>query len=216
VTFTSIRNEIADRVNITSAEGLARIGRTINERYGWILGSIGMQVLSQRVGVPAQSVIGSREMTFDLDKIQRVYDNTNPDNPNTLDEVTMMEMRDRTVITQPPQTYARLRSGARTETIYLDCVPTSVFTLTADGLSKKPHLQDEMVPAFPEDFHDILIYYGLDVEYRKKMQKQEADDVMQIAERRMSELRMYLAKNSMLNIYQNKRGRGQFVPIVPQ
>jgi hypothetical protein len=215
VTRDDVVNTIMSRLNLTSADARARIEFTVQERYGWLVSSLGLQQ-SEQTTKQAIAVIGNRELVFDLDKIQRVYDNAVPSSPFILDEVTLLEMRDRVLGTQPAQAYAVLRSGARTTTILLDCVPSSAFVLTADGMGHTITLTADMVPAFPENFHDILIYAGMEVEYRKMEKSDDADKMLALYDRRRSELVFSMAKSSALNIYQAKRGRGMFIPTIPR
>jgi len=95
--------------------------------------------------------------------------------------------------------------GASSTTIYLDCIPTSVFILSADVYERTTTLSGTDEPLFDENYHDILVHWGkvpelLKMEKADLSEKAEAD-----GEKRLSELRMFIAKSSYLDIYQGKQ-----------
>lgn len=124
-----------------------------------------------------------------------------------LTEETFDWLRNQPLSTQPPQIYAINRMDATSVTIYLDCVPTSVFILSADVMESTLTLSGTMVPIFDENFHDILIHGGK-VPELLKMEKPElsamAEDDFQ---RRLADLRYFITKSAYLDIYQSKTSR---------
>lgn len=203
MTFTDIQTEIADRLNLTATASLTRIGRSINERYKWMVSSMGLDTVQTQLGITATTTIGSRELTFTCEKLLSVY-NTTFDPAQVLDEASVDELRNEVQGTDPAQRYAVLRMGASTVTIFLDSTPTTQYVLTADALVNVSTLSGTNVPAFPEDFHNILVYGGMATE----LEKMEKYDMAKIQEgrfqQRLGELRLYIAKSAYLEIYQGK------------
>ena len=124
-----------------------------------------------------------------------------------LGEITMDEMRMIPVMTgDQPQNWAPQNTGASTVTIQLDTIPSTAYILNADVESNLTDLSGSNVPAFPQDFHDILVRGGLADELYK-MEKYELSQVQEEKfEKRLSELRLFIAKSNGLEIFQ---GRGQ-------
>lgn len=106
--------------------------------------------------------------------------------------------------TDPPRNFSINRTYSTSVDIMVDCIPTTTFTLYADGLITLSTLAGNQVPAFPESFHDILVFGAMSDEYRKMekiplYQASEAD-----YEKRLSDLRMLIAKSAYQDIYQGK------------
>ncbi len=97
-------------------------------------------------------------------------------------------------------------SGASTVTIYLDCIPATIYALTADALVNLSTLSGSMIPAFAEDYHDLLVLGAMATEYDKMEKTPLADKKEKQYEDRLSQLRMYIAKSAYKDIVQ---GGGQ-------
>jgi hypothetical protein len=78
------------------------------------------------------------------------------------------------------------------------------------------------VPAFAEDYHDILVYGPLGLEYNR-MEKPDMGRIYNFEDERRpglfqvraSQLRYYIAKSAYLDIYQARTGGISFpVPLV--
>lgn len=190
-----------ERMNLTSAAASVRIEREIEERYRWVLGAVGM-VTSSRATVTADTVIGNRYVQFDLiQKLLSVYN----ENGDTLSEVTFDELRNRQVLSDPPREYAIALVEDDAVTIFLDCEPATVYTLSADVMLDLPPLDDTDSPEFPSLFHDILVYGVRAIELRKMEKPDLADEAEAMFERRLSELRYFNAKSIYREAYQGKR-----------
>jgi hypothetical protein len=202
MTFTDIQFEITDRLNLTSPASIARVGRSINERYKWVVSSCGL-ITASRGTATALTTIGSRTLTFAAEKVLSVF---NPafTPPFVLTEYTFDELRNEIIGTDPPIQYAIQQMGGSTVTIMLSSVSATVFPLTADTETNQMTLQGTMVPAFAEDFHDVLVYGGMATEL-EKMEKYDMAAVKEKTyERRLSDLRFFIAKSAYLDIYQGK------------
>ena len=103
-----------------------------------------------------------------------------------------------------PREYAVYAMGANTVTIYLDSLPDTAYALYASGLDDATTLSGAAVPAFSESFHDVLILGAVADELRKMEKFQLARDAESDFERRLSDLRMFIAKSAYLDIYQGK------------
>jgi hypothetical protein len=202
VTFTDVQNIVADRLNLTSAKALARIGTSINERYAWLVSSVGL-ITSARTQVTANTTIGSQFVTFAAEKLFSVY-NPAYTPPIVLDIVSVDELRNEFVSTDPPTQYAIYNMGASTVTIQINTAAGSVYPLGADAEANLITLSGLMVPNFPADFHNILVYGAMATE----LDHLEKYDMAKVQEARfttrLGELRLFIAKSAYLNIYQGK------------
>ena len=208
MTFTGIVDEVLERLNLTSATATARIGRSVNERYRRIASKIGLQTIA-RGTVTASTVIGNRDVTFGpgpvgVEKISVV---TNPAYPNQrpLDEVLWEELRLRVVPSNDtPQTYAIKKMGSNSVTITIDSTPLTVYTLTGDGLLNLSTLSGVQVPAFAENFHDILILHAMAIELDKLEKPALAKEKLREADERTGELQLFIATSALMRIVQGK------------
>ncbi len=148
-------------------------------------------VFASSVTSPATGTI-----TVGLQQTQRV-----------LNERTFDDLRNSILTTQPPQEYAIARMGSTSVTIYLDCLPTSVFILSADIIESTTTLSGASSPVFGENFHDILVHGGKVPELLKMEKPDLADAAEEDFQRRLSELRFFIAKSAYLSIYQGASRR---------
>jgi hypothetical protein len=207
MTFTEIQSEVAERLNLTSATALARIGRSINQRYRRLSSSIGLQTTARGI-VTASTVIGNRSLTFGptpspVEKLYAVYDaSVSP--PRVLSEASFDELRNAVVGTDPAHTYAIQVVGASSVTITLNTVPASIYVLTADARLNLATLSGSQVPAFTESFHDVLVHGAMATE----LEKMEKIDLAKLQEghyeMRLAELRFDIAKSAYREFYQGK------------
>jgi hypothetical protein len=277
MTFTAIVAKVADRLNLTSAAALTRIGEEVNDRYRELMSGIGLQT-SIRTTVSQAVTVGNRNVEFDCEKVFSVFNNygrsvssitrsgttatvttsidhgyaegdsvevagatqtdyngvfvitstptdttftyevaNSPVTPATgtitvqllqtqwiLGERTVDELRMMPIQADPPQNYAVLSMNADAVTVMLDAIPSSAYILNADVETNITSMSGSDVPAFPQDFHDILVRGGMADELYK-MEKYELSQVQEDKfEKRLSELRLFIAKSSGLNIFQGR------------
>lgn len=201
--FDEIVTEVCDQLNLTSDEAKSRIGRRINSRYRRITSSIGLEV-SRRVPVSQAVTPGNRYVTFNgVEKILAVIDKSSGKDI-TLDQVTIDEMHDLPVKADPPRHFAVTTMTANSVTVWLDASPAKAYTLYADGEVTVTTLSGSQAPAFPESFHDILVFGVVADEYRKMEKPSLARDAETDYEKRLSDLRMWIAKSAYLDNYQSK------------
>lgn len=204
MTFTEIVAEVAAILNLTSTEALTRIGQKVNDRHRRVTSTIGL-VTTRRTTITGTAVIGVSEIVFDsAERLINVVDRLTTRH-RVLDEVSVEELRARAVPTRTtPSCYAILSTTAGSVTILVDCVPTTAFSLYADAFVNLSTLSGSQEPVFAESFHDILVYGVLADEYRKLMKRDLARDSETMYERRVSDLRMFLASSSYKDFYQGK------------
>ena len=212
MTFTDVVNEVLDRLNLTSANATTRVGRSINEAYKTIASTIGVQTIERVNGITANTVIGSRNITFTCEKILTVY-NTNFTPYLVLDERTEDEMRNETLVTDPATEYAVKLMGASTVTLELNSAASSIYTLTADAMVNLGTLSGVQVPAFSEDFHNMLVYKSMQIELEKMEKYDKAEKQEQKYEKRLAEYRLYIAVSAYKILVQGKTSIDR--PAVP-
>lgn len=201
--FDELVSEVCERLNLTSDEAKSRVSRELNMRYRRVTSSIGLET-SRRTQVSKAATIGSSSLTFTgIEKIIAVIDKSSGTDI-ILSQVTPDEIHILPVKEQPPRNFAVNRMHSTSVEITLDCVPTTTFTLYADGHVSLSTLSGGQAPDFPESFHDILIYGAMADEYRKMEKENYAKDSEIDYERRLSDLRMWIAKSAYLDIYQGK------------
>src|SRR5688572_4551852 len=128
MTFTELRTEIMDRLNLSSTDASTRVGRAINRKYRLITSSIGLQ-LSRRSTAQATATIGVSTLTFtNTEKIINVF-NRAVTPYKLLTEVTVDELREEMpfAANDNPTKYAISSHTADTVTILLNRVPQTGF-----------------------------------------------------------------------------------------
>lgn len=204
MTFTEIVNAAAERLDLTSNEALARLGRHVNLHYKRITSSIGLQT-SRRTIVQANATIGVQTITFTgIEKIHRVEDRSSG-STRILDEVSNEEIADRPLGDGLPTKYAIYSTTGTSVTIKLNVTPQTAFTLYAEGLANASTLSGTDVPAFGESFHDVLVSGAVYEERLKQEKPQLAAIARSEYEDRLGDLRLFIAKTAQQDIYQGKR-----------
>ena len=213
MTFDEIVLKVADRLNLTSADAITRIGEAVNDRYREVATNLGLETTSKSVAI-GFTIADDPYMIFGdsddgVQKIISIYDDlVTP--PRLLDEVTVEDLRilGKPVSGWPPQKYAVVRADGFSVTVLLDVIPEdSDLELTADTLENTIVLSGADVPMFAEDYHDILVHGGMATELYKMEKPSLAERREQQFEKRLSDLRFFLAKSAWKDIYQGKHER---------
>lgn len=207
MTFTEIVTAICDTANITSPDGITRVGSRVNSYYKRITASLGLNP-TRRTTVQATVTVGVSTLTFtSCEKVINVFDRSVTPY-RRLTEVSMEEIRAGQLSSLgTPRRFAIQNAGASSVTILLDCVPEDAFVLYADGYALAATLSGSQVPVLPEDFHDLLVLGPLSDEYRKMNKPALAKDVKGEYETLLSDLRFFLAKSSYAD---NHFGKTEF------
>lgn len=212
MTFTEIVQTIQGDLNLTSAASATRIGGWVNRAYRRIASDFSIRTIETQLGIAINTVVGTRELTFSsatttpsvgVQKVLSFYNpNTNPYSP--IIEMSVDELRNTALSTDPVQRYAVLREGAQSTTLMLDCIPGTIYGLMADCLVNLSTLSGSQVPAFTEDFHDILIYKGKQLELMKMEKYDLADAQKDEYDTRVGEYRLYLALSNHKKTFSGK------------
>lgn len=207
MTFDEIVDEVAEQLNLTSAEAIARIGRRVNRRYRRVTGDCGILTSGRFEPEVSETVTpGNRYVTFsDVEKLITVFTEDTP--PRHLDELTFVEMRQKTVrVSDQPNYYAIVTSTATDITIMLDAEPETAYDLLADAIVSAAVLSGTDEPAFPASYHDVLIMGATADELGKSEKYEEAAKKETQFRDRMNELKLHLRTSASLQIQQNKFG----------
>lgn len=210
MTFLELVNEVTDRLNLTSDQAISRVGREINSRYRRVTSSIGLDTSRKVFDVAVQSVTDDRYLVFSgIEKIHAVKDVTTESQPILLIERGINEMYDLPLTGGQPRNYAVTNMDRNTVTIYVDSDIVEDQFIKADGLETAETLSGALTPAFAESFHDVLVFGAVADELKKMEKFQLAKDAEADFERRLSDLRMFIAKSAYLDIYQGKTSSNQ-------
>jgi len=209
VTFDEMVNDVMDRLNLTSTDARDRIRIRVNDRYRRVTSAIGLNTsrrFTKDVTIPAGNTALPDVLIEGMEKVVRIT--RTPDGQSgitVLPQVTYDEIDNVATVDGNPQRWAIKRMGAGQVIISLDSYPTTTdLTLHVEGYDIADTLADDMEPFFPSDFHDILIEGAMSDELRKMEKPQLAQIAEQNYERRLSDLRMFIAKSSYLDIFQGK------------
>lgn len=201
MTFLEIKTEVANRLNLSSAEALTRIGSYINQRYRRLTSSLGLST-SRRSTSTTTTVIGTDTATFSLEKIELVYILTPTGKRRIVYEITYEEYRRLSTISPKsgtPQQYAVKKINPSSVVVSLYPNPDAILTLNADGLATSTTMVDVDTPNIPADFHDALVL-GAMADELFKMEKYDLSGRKEKEyEERVSDLRMFIAKSAMIS-----------------
>lgn len=206
MTFTEIVTQVTEDLNISATASVTRVGRTVNIRYKRLVSTLGLDT-SKRTTETQNASIGSTEITFStLTKVTRIADVTDG-TVTLLKEVTWDELREETPGASDSATrYAIKRVTASGVVVAFDVTfQTATPAMRADGYETTSTLSGVNEPAFPEDFHDILVW-GAKADELLKMEKAPlAKHCEDMFEKRLSQLRLFLAKSNYLDRRQGAR-----------
>ena len=217
-TFSTLVRQVADRLNLTSDMAMTRIGERLNERYREVTSSIGL-ITSRRQVLPFtfNSIADTTlpELTIEgFEKIARITlvdPLTIPNRP--LDELTYDEITNTTTGSGLPRAWAVKKMLSGKVEIVLDAFPDATdFDVKVDGYEIADTLADDAEPAFPADFHDILVAGAMADEYDKMEKPQLALKQEQRFQHRLSALRLFIAVSGYLEIYQGKTRTNRLWP----
>ena len=219
MTFTEIVDEIADRLSYTSPESLERVGRQVNWRYRRLLGSIGLDASTRDTVEQAQTFATSSQM-FTFENTQKLYrvwrydpNDTARETPIYIREVSIDEIRMQLPAgAGDPQEFAVYSQTASSITVLVDVLLTGMVIFHADVQGVVADLTGDNEPMFDRNYHSILVDAVLQDENRKLEKVELARDAAADYERGVSDLRMFLAKNTYLKFQQgrNRYSRHQF------
>ena len=205
MTFLQLQNQVMNRLNLTSTDARTRIKVELNLRYAEVQSSVNLD-RTRRGTVNFVTASGQSLVTASgVAKVLAVFDPTIL--RSVLGEVTVNQIR---IMDAPeavvgtPYLYAINNHVNNVVTLRLFPQPTQVNTLVADALIEGTDMvEDSDEPAFPTDYHDILVL-GVCSDELLKMDKAQplAMKMEERFEKRLSELRYFLIKSAYLRLTQ--------------
>lgn len=198
MTYAELKSRLLDRLNLSSSDAEARLGAFVNERYRELATSIGMGRV-RRAEVALNTVADTATLTTAeiLKPLILTPDNNRP----PLTEITVDQLRNRLPrgATGRPREFAVTGVTPSGCTIEFYPVPDDVYPITADGIVPGIDLEDDDdVPAFPEDFHDALIFGALADEYDHFEKPAMAAKQEAKYKARKGDLRYFIGKSTYL------------------
>lgn len=210
MTFTEIQTEILDRLNLTSSTDSTRIGRAINRVYREVTSTVGLQ-LSRRTTSIVTATIGVSTITVsNCENIISVI-NRAVSPYKVLDEVSLDELREDQpyAASDSPTKWAINSITSDTHVIEINVIPQTAIDLYVEKMAVVADLSGANEPAFPESYHDILIYGVLIDEYDKVEKPTLSVKMERRYEKRLGELRLWIALGGPYkDIYQGKMKDG--------
>lgn len=187
------------RLNLSSDTARTRIKEFLNQRYREVSTSVSMTPV-RRSTVTVATVVGTDTITptdlllpitVRIPALNRVLDEVSVDQMRTFDAGENTDA--------DPQFYAINNVGASTVVLRLWPNPSAIRTISIDGIVRGTELSaDGDIPVLPEDFHDLLVFGAMADEYDHFDKADFAARQEAKFEKRMSELRYYLAKSAYL------------------
>lgn len=202
MTFAQIQTRVADRLNLTSTAALTRIMEELNERYKEVMSSIGLNSCV-RVPLEIEPVVGDRLLGIECEKVFSIYDDSV--SPRVVvTEISWDEMQKVAPSTGVPRKFAVSITSGTTVTVQFDNTPETIYAFTADVQVTLDDLTGTGTPSFPGDFHDILTR-GVMADELYKMEKYDLSNRQEAKfEKRLSDLKFFLAKSTYLDVNQGK------------
>lgn len=202
MTLQQIEDRVMRRLGLTTAEQRARVRDEINDRYREVQSTLNLG-RTRRTTKTFTTVSGSRDVVASgVSVLETLRDTTIRKRP--LSEITLIELRNRDAadtITGVPEEYAVSTHINDVLTLKLHPVPDQVIVLQADVIATGTEMEEaDDEPTFSTDFHDLLVHGALADEY---MKVEKARPLAQIEEgkfeKRLSELRLHLARTAYLS-----------------
>ena len=209
-----MQDDVLDRLNLTSAAARTRVKKFLNIKYRELQTSLGLGAVRRGL-IEVSSVSGTAEYsTIDTGtaSLKIIRPTVVIWNPTTvvLGARTLVQLR----LMDPdlsqsgtPMYFAVVAFAATSCTIRLWPTPdeTTANAIIIDGLINGTALSaDSDVPAFPEDFHDYLVYAACADELDKMEKVARAGRQLQLAETRLKALRYFMATKAFLHRHQGE------------
>lgn len=203
MTFLQLQNDVLGRLGLTTPDARTRIKLFINERYRKLQTAIGLDRV--RFGTITFPTVNGTNL-YSTTGLIKPWTVAIPAQNWVLDESTMDNIRlldtDHSQ-TGRPYVYAVQKFNPTTASLYLFPTPDGVYSVQVDGILTGVDLvADADIPAFPEDFHDLLTF-AASADELMKMEKPQLAQAQEIrADARTRDLRYFLAKSAYLGLIQ--------------
>lgn len=195
MTFAEIQTAIKDYCVLTSTEATARVGRSINRHYRRITTQLGMDTTRFTTASATFSTFVATKSFSNIEQIDRIRDVTTATDIRLIPEVSLHELRSTTPHSGAPTKWATKTRTSETVTVLFDTAPAVAYNLEADGWRNLADLSGTDEPAFPESFHDILVWSVIAEEMLKKEKDERAIQYQAMADRLLAELRFHMANS---------------------
>lgn len=199
------------RMNLTSPEQRKRVREALNDRYREVQSALGL-ARTRRGSKTFTTTSGSATVVASgISHLETLYDAAVLKRP--LDEVSLQSIRERDASGAhlgTPLIYAVQSHTNDVLTLRLYPTPNATQALTADVLLTGTEMDESSdQPSFPSDFHDVLVRGALADEYMK-IERARPLAVIEEAkfEKRLSELRLHLAKTARRSRQTTDRASG--------
>lgn len=199
MTFKQLQDRVMGRLNLSESAARTRIKDFINERYRRLATSISLGRV-RRGTVSVNTIVGT--FTYSPATLIKPYTVIYPAGNRVLEEMSMDQIRlidADSSLSGPPERFVVQKFNAATVTIYIHPKPDAIYALQIDGmLTGTDMTADADVPAFPEDFHDVLEFGALSDELEKMEKYKMAEKYEKAYQERKRELRYFIAKSAYL------------------
>jgi hypothetical protein len=206
MTFKQCQDRTLSRLNLTTTAARTRVKNAVNERNRRLATSCSLSRV-RRGTVSINTVADTATITST--GVVKVFGIMIPTSNRILTERSIGEMRQldpAETTTGEPYIYGVQRDNAASQTIQLFPIPDDIYALDIDGLLTGTDMSaDGDIPAFPEDFHDALIFGALADEYGHAGDTVESERYEQKYEQRLRDLRYYLRVSGFLAKRQNSK-----------
>lgn len=188
------------RLNLTETAARDRIKNFINERYRRLASSISLGPV-RFTTVSQNTAAGTEQYSpTGLIKVQTI---TYTAGNKVLDEMTLDQIRNIDADGSEegsPERFAVVKYPASSVTIHIHPKPDAIYTLKIDGIATGIDLSaNGDIPAFPEDFHDVLEFGAMADELEKMEKYKMAEKYERAYESRLMDLRYFIAKTAYLD-----------------
>lgn len=198
------------RLNLSTDVDYDRIAQEVNDRYKRMAVMCGIKTVAKTT-TTATTTIGSHYLTFGPNstgaigvvKIISVF-NTNFDPYMVLTQMSFQELRNQIPGTDPSNMWAVVNTRAQEWEIYLNAPASSAYVLSADVLSTLDTMAAGDEPAFPENFHMLLVYGAMADELDRLEKYDFADKKEKQFTDMCSEFKYHVAASAYMDITQGK------------
>ena len=203
MTFLELQDRVMSRLNLSETAARDRVKIFINERYRRVATSISLGRV-RRGTVSFNTAAGT--YTYTPTNLIKPFTVTYVAGSRVLDEMTLDQLRlvdPNNSLTGGLEKYAVTVYGASTVTLYIHPKPDAIYALQVDGMLRGTDLSaNGDIPAFPEDFHDVLEFGALADELEKMEKYKMAEKYEKAYAERQRELRYFIAKSAYLELTQ--------------
>jgi hypothetical protein len=200
VTFVQLQDDTMARLNLSSAEARTNVKKWLNQKYRRLVTGVGLGRVRRST---LTFVTVSTTQTYTPATLIKPFTVSYVAGNLVLDEKSEEEVRAMDPALQQtgsPRRYVVQKYLAAGVTLRIHPTPDAVYTITVDGLIAGTEMSaDADVPAFPEDFHDLLVFGAMEEALIKLEKPALAAKAREDAKIRTSDLRYFLAKSGYLH-----------------